>query len=617
MEYLDADEDLMYALQAFTLEHYATILRDKTMPAAIDPKIYITIGRTLSIWKLPEIEAMPTPMGLEFCKTRKNAASAIQGDYWDMCKRALLDLLQEQRAEINAEEFAYEAMEVFADNVLEILFYEEDAKIQNDCRHYLRERAEELQDRGCSWALQMDPKEERHPQETSTLTKLIEKLGAKARTEWEAQQEAWRFQMEQFNVRFALWWNTQMYRIYGPRSDKASDYHITLNEDYDSYPELEEDPLAFNDVQVWLANKLLSPKYPPAQVATLWRQMDNTFQFTEFWQTKLLTKIMGRIEDDNRPQYWVRKYLRVLKMDKLSNTMLKWLYDQAAVRRGHLVLQTALRRGISELEWQGHTPPAGHLVIRELFSPQHTGLKNVAINQWQNPLWPRVKQKFTELFEVASNSEIFARDRTFCQALKSQVAQAIRMNRVRLKDSIEAWRFLFFRVCHFSRGDAQIEFMDNWALNEASLFSGSRWVSRDVDHWHIRLRTGKQIHIYLSDEEGNSAQLRDLTIDLWRLLRQCQIAEIEKPDPNSPTNRHYLQAIYELRLQLEFLSVTLGEELPAEVRRWLKFAHWQNGPPFKIRKPSMEAEPALEPPADHSDRTVSHLAAPQNQQFLG
>jgi hypothetical protein len=154
------------------------------------------------------------------------------------------------------------------------------------------------------------------------------------------------------------------------------------------------------------------------------------------------------------------------------------------------------------------------------------------------------------------------------------------MNRVRLKDLIEAWRFLFFRVCHFSRGDAQIEFLDNWALNEASLFSGSRCMSRDVDHWHIRLRTGKQIHIYLSDEEGPTEQLRDLIVDLWRLLRQCQIAEIEKPDPHSPT----LQAVYELRLQLEFLSIVLGEELPAEVRRWPRFAHWQNGPAFKKRK---------------------------------
>jgi hypothetical protein len=134
--------------------------------------------------------------------------------------------------------------------------------------------------------------------------------------------------------------------------------------------------------------------------------------------------------------------------------------------------------GISELEWQGHTPPGGHLVIRELFCPEHSGLLSVARNKWDNPVWQKIKKKFTELFETAMTSEIYSRDKIFCQAVKSQVGQAIRMNRCRLKDLMDAWRFLFFHVCHPYGNDEQIEIFDRWAENESSIFSGSRWLSR-------------------------------------------------------------------------------------------------------------------------------------------
>jgi hypothetical protein len=90
-----------------------------------------------------------------------------------------------------------------------------------------------------------------------------------------------------------------------------------------------------------------------------------------------------------------------MMMRKLSNVKLRELYDKAAFRLGHLVLQTALRGGISGLEWQDHTPPGGQLVIRELYSPEHTGLPNVAIGKWNNPMWPKVKNKFMQLFETA------------------------------------------------------------------------------------------------------------------------------------------------------------------------------------------------------------------------
>jgi hypothetical protein len=70
-------------------------------------------------------------------------------------------------------------------------------------------------------------------------------------------------------------------------------------------------------------------------------------------------------------------------------------------------------------------------------------------------------------------------------------------------------------------------------------------------------------------------------MDLWRLIRECQIAEIEQVDPHAPKKRHYDQAYEELQFQTELLSIEMGEDIPEEARRWLRFIHWQNGPPSK------------------------------------
>jgi hypothetical protein len=50
--------------------------------------------------------------------------------------------------------------------------------------------------------------------------------------------------------------------------------------------------------------------------------------------------------------------------------------------------------------------------------------------------------------------------------------------------------------------------------------------------------------------------------------------------------------------------------IPAEVRKWLKFTHWQNGPPFKKRKKSEELEPALAFPEDCPHKTAGPTRQP-------
>jgi phosphatidylserine/phosphatidylglycerophosphate/cardiolipin synthase-like enzyme len=149
-----------------------------------------------------------------------------------------------------------------------------------------------------------------------------------------------------------------------------------------------------------------------------------------------------------------------------------------------------------------------------------------------------VKTKALDLFSAAMSSEIFARDRIFCQSVQAQVGQAVRMNHVRLKELTDAWRFLFFHVCHPHRGQDQIDMMDTLSENRDSLFSGSRWISRDLDHWHIRLKNGRRIHFCLSEEPGNMRELQTSVVDLWRLLRECQLAEIDAPDAHAPNRRH-------------------------------------------------------------------------------
>jgi hypothetical protein len=107
-----------------------------------------------------------------------------------------------------------------------------------------------------------------------------------------------------------------MHYVFEPRDD-TNTHLIGLNEDYDSYPEYFEDPLTPERVDGWLCNQLPEDKYEPAQAAALWRQM--WFAVSDSSTTLLVRKMLGRVENYDTPQQFVRVYRRILQMKKVSN----------------------------------------------------------------------------------------------------------------------------------------------------------------------------------------------------------------------------------------------------------------------------------------------------------
>jgi hypothetical protein len=289
--------------------------------------------------------------------------------------------------------------------------------IQDRFRQYSRILTPELLEHGCEWVLKSDKSYEHHGVPLSTFPSLMFHNGASSKEIWAKIEQNRKFRREEEEPRLILWWNTHMPHVFGPRNHEDT-YRINLNEDYDEYPQHLDDPLTPERVEGWPYNRLMQEKCEPAQIATLGRHMG--FLLSGYTTMVLLRKIFGPIEDYNTPQQFVRTYRRIF-----------------------LVMQTALKGGISDFGWQSLTPPGGHLVLRELFTPVHTGLPSVTLSNWTNPVCPKVKNKVLELFTAAMNAEIFARGKTFCQTVRSQVGQAIRMNRVRLKELIDAWSFPF------------------------------------------------------------------------------------------------------------------------------------------------------------------------------
>jgi hypothetical protein len=186
----------------------------------------------------------------------------------------------------------------------------------------------------------MDDLLEYQMDQPSVLSRLIKQISDPWKASRTAAKQRQELKDEEEETRRGLWWNTQMVSLFSNRTDDQN-YLIDLEEDCDRFPEYFDDPITEDRVESWLCRKLSGPKYSPVQVATFWRQM--SFRFTSKSETLLIRKTVGRIEDYNTPQHFVRVCRRILRMKKLSNVQLQEIYERAVTTCGHLVLHTALK----------------------------------------------------------------------------------------------------------------------------------------------------------------------------------------------------------------------------------------------------------------------------------
>jgi hypothetical protein len=132
-------------------------------------------------------------------------------------------------------------------------------------------------------------------------------------------------------------------------------------------------------------------------------------------------------------------------MKKLSALKLNEIHGQGVSRWGYLVMQISLMNGITESQWQMREPPGGHLVIRE-FRSVDPMISNVARDLWKNQSLEKIKDYMLDMLKQAEEMNLDHRDKAFCQQVISKIRKAIQMNRVRLKDLMDAWYFVFFVI---------------------------------------------------------------------------------------------------------------------------------------------------------------------------
>jgi hypothetical protein len=171
MEYVDPTDEIIDQIMTIQKEHYAQLLREGYIPGMEDPELLLLLDNTMRMWKLPSIDEMRTPIGLQYCKTRRDALYAIRGDYWDLCVSRFQERLQEVRACFFPRYLiSIEVEELLADRITNILFEEDIGRIHNEATKYLRARTEELIELAVTWALEKDKKEEFHNDSPSQLS---------------------------------------------------------------------------------------------------------------------------------------------------------------------------------------------------------------------------------------------------------------------------------------------------------------------------------------------------------------------------------------------------------------------------------------------------------------
>jgi hypothetical protein len=74
------------------------------------------------------------------------------------------------------------------------------------------------------------------------------------------------------------------------------------------------------------------------------------------------------------------------------------------------------------------------------------------------------------------------------------------MDRLRLRELVEAWRFIFIHMPFPFQGHAFLNRFESWIQHSHCRLKGSRWLSFSEEGWTIRLHSSKQIQIFTVEE---------------------------------------------------------------------------------------------------------------------
>jgi hypothetical protein len=586
------DSKLTQVLKGMGTLSLLYIMKGCKMKHLKHPRIQV-IYESVAAWCRPPVVNTPFPGQLKLNISAEGYEQRVWNQYVDCCRENFLKHAEDVRVKIfkdgTAEtRFPYPSLVAFADRFIELYFKEEIDWIRYEIFLYLTEHISDLiasQQKMPDWELAwtrplVDLKKH------SQFYQIIEENSGRLREEWVQKRKQQQLRNEQLEERRDSWWHYQMSRLFGRRREDQVE-ELTLQDPPKLFDlsEANGSPtklLTLEMVEDWMIEKLVQEDYPPNQVADFWRRCN--FKLKEESITKLQRKILGNIQDFQSPQKFVKRFKVLLKIGRLSGARLEEIYYQGERRWGKIVLQTAVRSGIPRREWISLYPEGSKRFPWDLRAPIMSSQPSTPRSIWENPIWKKIRMTIGEQVDQIMKMDITPKDRSFCVQVQAQVRQAIRMNRARMWDLIEAWRFFFEHFRHPDRGEDLCNRFESWRQKKHHKLSESAWDYYGAESWCIRLKDGRKITIPTIDEEEleipwdpGALLIRDSLIELWRLIRSAQLIDFDDNVRGRPSDSQYDRIYAELQLEIELLSLSLGRDLPNEIMAWISFKH--RGPP--------------------------------------
>jgi hypothetical protein len=138
-------------------------------------------------------------------------------------------------------------------------------------------------------------------------------------------------------------------------------------------------------------------------------------------KTHLQQKILGSIEDFNTTQQFAMVYHALLETKQLTARRLEEIYYLGGQRWGRIVIQTGLRNCIPAAEWRRLSSEGGHLIPRDLKSPSWSIRPNVPVNQWENPIWVKIRKKLVDRLDIIMKWDTNQREKVFPTHVQAQI----------------------------------------------------------------------------------------------------------------------------------------------------------------------------------------------------